>query len=152
MNKESNDDRKQKGCNDNIPKSEHAGSTQNSQPQPITHIKKTEGHRMMVTTHQERGGPHPPETVNWASQCAKDLVNPMRVQETLDKISIGPDLTEVQWLRVMDLVQEYLDIFALSLSEVFPVAFMQHKLYKDRPVRIRFFKGEKYSPRGLERV
>ena len=53
------------------------------------------------------------------------------MQDILDKISIGLDLTRAQWARVMDLVREYLDIFALNLSEVFPVNFMQHKLKID---------------------
>ena len=53
------------------------------------------------------------------------------MQDILDKINIGPDLTEVQRVRVMDLVREYPEIFMLSLSEVFPVDFTQHKLKID---------------------
>ena len=129
--KGSDDDEKQNERNDDIPGSEHAGSTQNSQPQPIAHISKMQGHRTKTATHQEKGGTRLPEAVNWASQRAKDPVNPTRVQDILDKINIGPDLTEVQQVRVMDLVREYPDIFALSLSEVFSVDFTQHRLKID---------------------
>ena len=128
---EDDEEGKQNEHDDDTPRSEHAGSTQNSQPQPIVHIDKTQGSRMKMMTHQERGGTHPPEAANRASQHAKDPVNPTRVQDILDKISIGLDLTGAQWVRVMDLVQEYPDIFVLSLSEVFPVNFMQHKLKID---------------------
>ena len=102
--KENDNDGKQKKRNDDIPGSKHAGSTQNSQPQPIAHINKTQGHRMKTATHQERGGTHLPEAANQASQRAKDPANSMRVQDILDKISIGLDLTGAQWARVMDLV------------------------------------------------
>ena len=129
--KEDDDNEKQNEHDDNIPRSEHAGSTQNSQPQSIAHISKMQGCRTKTATHQERGGTHPPEVANWASQHAKDPASPMRVQDILDKISIGPDLMGAQWVRVMDLIREYPDIFALSLSEVFPVDFMQHKLKID---------------------
>ena len=94
--KGSDDDKKQNKHNDDIPGSEHAGSTQNSQPQPIAHISKTQGHRTKTETHQEKGGTRLPEAANRASQCAKDPANPARVQDILDKINIGPDLTEAQ--------------------------------------------------------
>ena len=129
--KEDDDDKKQNERDDNIPRSEHAESTQNSQPQPIAHISKMQGRRMKTATHQERGGTHPPEVVNRARQRAKDPANPTRVQDILDKISIGPDLMGAQWARVMDLIRGYPDIFPLSLSEVFPVDFTQHKLKID---------------------
>ena len=104
--KEDNDDKKQNERDDNIPRSEHAESTQNSQPQPIAHISKMQGRRMKTATHQERGGTHLPEVANRASQHAKDPANgnPTRVQDILDKISIGPDLTGGQRVRVMDLI------------------------------------------------
>ena len=126
---EHDDDRKQNEHDDDTPRSEHAGSTQNSQPQLIVHIDKMQGSRTKTTTHL-------PEAANRASQRAKDPANPMRVQDILDKISIGPDLTGVQRMRVMDLVREYLDIFALSLSEVFPVNFTQHKLKIDAGIAL----------------
>src|SRR6266481_7151932 len=66
--------------------------------------------------------------VNRASQHARDPADPAWVQEILDKIWIGPDLTEDQKRRITDLIREYPDIFALSLSEVFPVDFASHKL------------------------
>ena len=65
--KKNDDDRKQKEHDDDTPRSEHTGSTQNSQPQPIAHIDKPQGSRMKTTTHQERGGTHPPEAANQAS-------------------------------------------------------------------------------------
>src|SRR6266481_1879136 len=65
---------------------------------------------------------------NQASQHARDPADPAWVQEILDKIRIGPDLTEDQKHRITDLIREYPDIFALSLSEVFPVDFASHKL------------------------
>ena len=68
VSKEDEDNKEQKGHNNDIPKSKHTGSTQNSQPQPIAQINKTQGHGMSTMTHQERGGPHPPEMVNQASQ------------------------------------------------------------------------------------
>ena len=101
---EDDDDEKQNERDGNIPGSEHAGSTQNSRPQSIAHISKTQGRRTKTATHQERGGTHPPEAANHASQHAKDPANPMRVQDILNKITIGPDLTGVQRARVMDLV------------------------------------------------
>ena len=94
--KGSDDEEKQNECNNDIPGSEHAGSTQNSQPQPIAHISKTQGHRTKTATHEEKGGTRLPEAANRASQHAKDPANPTRVQDILDKINIGPDLTEVQ--------------------------------------------------------
>ena len=128
---EDNDDEKQNERDDDIPRSEHAGSTQNLLPQSIAHISKMQGCRTKTATHQEKGGTHPPEAANRASQRAKDPANLTRVQDILDKISIGPDLTGAQRARVMDLVREYPDSFALSLSEVFPVDFTQHKLKID---------------------
>ena len=41
------------------------------------------------------------------------------------------DLTDKEQMAVTDLIKEYTDIFALSLSEVFPVDFMTHKLKID---------------------
>ncbi|GLB45130.1 hypothetical protein LshimejAT787_2000350 [Lyophyllum shimeji] len=51
-----------------------------------------------------------------------------RVDEILQKIDIGPDLTSEQRERVRDLICEYADVFALSLSEVFFVDWYKHKL------------------------
>ncbi|KIJ22812.1 hypothetical protein M422DRAFT_140063, partial [Sphaerobolus stellatus SS14] len=57
--------------------------------------------------------------------------NPQRIQEILDKINIGTDLTSEQSERIITLIRRYPDIFALNLSEVFPVDFIEHKLNVD---------------------
>ena len=53
------------------------------------------------------------------------------MQAILQKISIRTDITDNEWTTVIDLIKEYLDIFALNLSKVFPVDFMMHKLKFD---------------------
>ena len=53
------------------------------------------------------------------------------MQAILQKISIGTDITDDEQTMVIDLIKEYPDIFALNLSEVFPVDFMMHKLKLD---------------------
>jgi hypothetical protein len=47
-----------------------------------------------------------------------DPFAPTRINEILQKVKIGNDLTDPQRNRIHDLVSEYVDIFALSLSEV----------------------------------
>ena len=44
------DDNRQKEHDGNTPKSEHAGSTQNSRPWPVMHIDKAQGHGKRTTT------------------------------------------------------------------------------------------------------
>ncbi|QRV96465.1 Retrovirus-related Pol polyprotein from transposon [Ceratobasidium sp. AG-Ba] len=51
-----------------------------------------------------------------------------RVADILNKITIGDDLDPAQRKQVMDLVREYADVFALSLSEVLPVDFTEMRL------------------------
>ncbi|KAF5384125.1 hypothetical protein D9615_003277 [Tricholomella constricta] len=51
-----------------------------------------------------------------------------RVEEILKQIDIGPDLNDDQREKVRDLIREYADVFALSLSEVFFVDWYKHKL------------------------
>ncbi|KIJ43137.1 hypothetical protein M422DRAFT_170291 [Sphaerobolus stellatus SS14] len=58
----------------------------------------------------------------------KDPFSEPRVEEILSKIEIGDDLSEKQRTKVIDLVREFADTFALSLAEVVPVDFMKHKL------------------------
>ena len=53
------------------------------------------------------------------------------MQAILQKILIGTDITDDERMTVIDLIKEYLDIFTLNLSEVFPVDFMTHKLKLD---------------------
>ena len=50
------------------------------------------------------------------------------MQAILQKISIMTDITDDKRTTVIDLIKEYLDIFTLYLSEVFPIDFMTHKL------------------------
>jgi len=73
----------------------------------------------------------PGEMANKASQRLTDPANPGHIQTILEKISIRMDLTDKEWTAVTDLIKEYQDIFALSLSEVFPVNFVTHKLKLD---------------------
>ncbi|KAG9124259.1 hypothetical protein FRC07_012232, partial [Ceratobasidium sp. 392] len=62
------------------------------------------------------------------SERTKDPFNREQIAEVLRKIRIGDDLSPEQRKRVMDLIGEYADIFALSLSEVLPIDFTQLKL------------------------
>ena len=50
-----------------------------------------------------------------------------RIQEILTAIEIGPDLSNEQREQVHLLIQQYADIFALSLSEVLYVDWYKHK-------------------------
>ncbi|QRV97202.1 Retrovirus-related Pol polyprotein from transposon [Ceratobasidium sp. AG-Ba] len=62
------------------------------------------------------------------SDRLKNPFDPDRVADIQRKVTIGDDLTPDQKKRVSDLVGEYADIFARSLSEVLPIDFMQMKL------------------------
>ncbi|QRW07877.1 Retrovirus-related Pol polyprotein from transposon opus [Ceratobasidium sp. AG-Ba] len=62
------------------------------------------------------------------SERERDPFAQDRVADILRKVTIGKDLTESQRKQVSDLIGEYADIFARSLSEVLPVDFMQMKL------------------------
>jgi hypothetical protein len=53
---------------------------------------------------------------------ATDPFNPRRVARIVEAVQIGPDLTDAQRAEVRKLVMEHADIFALAVSEVFPVA------------------------------
>ncbi|KIJ45535.1 hypothetical protein M422DRAFT_134926, partial [Sphaerobolus stellatus SS14] len=52
-----------------------------------------------------------------------------RVGQILKEVTIGDDLLEEQHIRVVNMVTEYADAFALTLSEVLPVDFVTHKLH-----------------------
>ncbi|QRV78795.1 Retrovirus-related Pol polyprotein from transposon [Ceratobasidium sp. AG-Ba] len=54
--------------------------------------------------------------------------NPLRVADIKSKIKIGDDLTSEQRERVDNLIGEFADIFARSLSEVLPVDFSEMRL------------------------
>ena len=73
----------------------------------------------------------PGDRANRASQRVRDPANPERMQARLQKILIRTDITDDERTTVIDLIKEYPDIFALNLSEVFPVDFMMHKLKLD---------------------
>ena len=76
------------------------------------------------------------EKANRTSQRATDPASPERIEAILEKISIGPDLTDKERTMVLELIKEYPDIFALSLSEVFPVDFATHKLKLDPDIAL----------------
>ena len=67
------------------------------------------------------------------------ITNPFaeeRVEEILQKITIGPDLTDTQRDEIRALVREYADVFALSLSEVKVVDWYKHHLHIDPSVKL----------------
>ncbi|QRW06987.1 Retrovirus-related Pol polyprotein from transposon opus [Ceratobasidium sp. AG-Ba] len=70
------------------------------------------------------------------SQRRQDPFELNRVAEIVTKVKIGADLTQEQRQRAEDLVREFADVFALSLSEVIPVDFIQHRL--DIPEGVSF--------------
>jgi hypothetical protein len=59
-----------------------------------------------------------------------------RVKEFLQKIAIGPDLTDAQRDKIRALISEYADVFALSLSEVKVVDWYKHHLNVDPSVKL----------------
>ncbi|PPQ91961.1 hypothetical protein CVT25_004435 [Psilocybe cyanescens] len=65
------------------------------------------------------------------SQRVVDPFNDVRVEEILKSVEIGPDLSEEQRREVHELIKEYADVFALSLSEVLYVDWYKHKLNVD---------------------
>ena len=70
------------------------------------------------------------------SQRRIDPFNAERVAEILEKIEIGEDLTEKQREEVENLVREYADIFALTMSEVTYVDWHRHHLSIDPEVKL----------------
>ena len=60
----------------------------------------------------------------------------MYITSPVSITTIGSDLTPAQRTQVEELVQTYADVFALSLSEVLPVSFIQHKLHVDPTVKL----------------
>ncbi|KIJ40351.1 hypothetical protein M422DRAFT_173999, partial [Sphaerobolus stellatus SS14] len=63
-----------------------------------------------------------------------DPFNIERVSQILREVSIGEDLSTEQRTEVTNLITEYADVFAHSLSEMLPVDFMTHKLNVDPSV------------------
>ncbi|QRV94483.1 Retrovirus-related Pol polyprotein from transposon [Ceratobasidium sp. AG-Ba] len=70
------------------------------------------------------------------SAQSKDPFNRDRVADILNRVTIGDDLSPKQKQKVRDLIGEYADVFARSLSEVLPVDFAQIKL--DIPIGTQF--------------
>ena len=54
--------------------------------------------------------------------------NPARIATILNEVTIGNDLSAEETLTVQDLIAEYADCFALSMSEVLPVLGAEHRL------------------------
>jgi hypothetical protein len=55
--------------------------------------------------------------------------NPRCVKEILKHVSIGADLTAEQCSKVVDLLTEFADCFALSVSEVIPIPGAEHHIH-----------------------
>src|SRR6266481_590257 len=104
----------------------HTMTIMNDEEPPTTQTGPPQAHAIDETLTIDPG-----EKANRASKRVTDPANPEWVQAILEKISIGTDLTDKEWMAVTDLIKEYPDIFVLSLSEVFPVDFMTHKLKID---------------------
>ncbi|KZP33293.1 hypothetical protein FIBSPDRAFT_721620, partial [Athelia psychrophila] len=71
-----------------------------------------------------------------ATRRDTDPFSEERVQEILAKVTVGADLTEDQKCRVTELITEFADVFALSLSEVHTVDWFKHKLNLDPNVKL----------------
>ncbi|KAJ7106325.1 hypothetical protein C8R44DRAFT_638611, partial [Mycena epipterygia] len=67
---------------------------------------------------------------------ATDPFDETRIQDILSKIKIGPDLTEDQRAKIISLIREYADVFALSMSEVFYVDWWKHHLNIDPEIKL----------------
>ena len=100
--------------------------TKTSPDKEIHHTTNPELQPTYMMTNSSQADPG--EVVNCASPRVTDPAHPERVQTILNKISIGPNLSGREWSVVTSLIKEYPDIFALNLSEVFPVDFVMHKL------------------------
>ncbi|KDQ19205.1 hypothetical protein BOTBODRAFT_90374, partial [Botryobasidium botryosum FD-172 SS1] len=59
-----------------------------------------------------------------------------RVKKILKMVQISDDLMEEQRREVQALIAEFADVFALSLKEVLPVDFIEHKLNVDKSVKL----------------
>src|SRR5882724_7154254 len=58
-----------------------------------------------------------------------DPHNPRRVNEILKQVSIGADLSDEQRNRVRNLLSEFADCFALSVSEVIAIPGAEHRIH-----------------------
>lgn len=86
------------------------------------------------------------EAVNQVSEIGvtigKDRFAPERVQQIVDKVQIGPDLTVEQRTEVENLIREFADCFALSVDEVQLVPGAQHRM--NIPESVEFPKKAPY--------
>lgn len=71
-----------------------------------------------------------------ASERMIDPFGAERVKKVKAMVEIGPDLSLEQRTTVEELVEEFADIFALNLREVWPVDFITHKLTVDPTVKL----------------
>jgi hypothetical protein len=72
---------------------------------------------------------NPTTTPNiFTRQSPEGPFHPPRVQRIIDEIKIGTDLTDNERTQITNLVREFADIFALSVSEVIPIPGAVHKL------------------------
>ena len=78
-------------------------------------------------------------TIDRGENTTTRISNPFetqRVDEILNKIELGPDLTDDQRERIRTLIQDYADVFAISLSEVRVVDWHKHHLNIDTSVKL----------------
>ncbi|KLO15838.1 hypothetical protein SCHPADRAFT_802292, partial [Schizopora paradoxa] len=74
-----------------------------------------------------------------------------RVKAIIDKVEIGPDLTNDQREMVEGLVSEFADVFALNLSEVQYVDWHCHHLDVDPSVRLPRNRVHQQTVTGAQR-
>ncbi|KAI0058297.1 hypothetical protein BV25DRAFT_1778812, partial [Artomyces pyxidatus] len=65
-------------------------------------------------------------------------LEPARVDEIFKQLTIGTDLTEDERREVINLVREFADCFALSVSKVLPVHSATHRLNLPSQEKIPF--------------
>jgi len=96
-------------------------------------VEEELGREEVAETGDEEGDPTKTNIMTIMEDCGNvgrktDRFKQKRVQEIIDKVTIGQDLTEEQCMGVITLIQEFADVFALTLSEVQPVKFIRHAL------------------------
>ena len=75
------------------------------------------------------------------------LFNPERIKSIQDAVEIGSDCTPEQRQRALDLVAEFADAFALTLSEVRPNRHVEHRIEIPPDVKLpRYTKSPPLTP------
>ncbi|KLO09573.1 hypothetical protein SCHPADRAFT_806520, partial [Schizopora paradoxa] len=74
-----------------------------------------------------------------------------RIQTILTKVSIGDDLTVDQRDRVISLIKEFADVFALNLAEVQYVDWHKHHLEVDPKVQLPRHRVHQQPVTGAQR-